>query len=197
MKHKYKKYSFTLIEVIIAIGISTLVIGASMIILFTSKVSIFRNEAAILAETNARTAMERITNELRLSRPFRVFISNNVSVLNNLDNGSAINFQIPVGSYDPALDLTATHLLRWGCAANEDHHIAYSINADNQLVRSTYSLDDGSDAVAAIIAPDIQSLNFNRTASSSPLINVGIIAEGRGSVENATFALQSSVTLRN
>lgn len=178
MKSKPKKSGFTLIELLVVVGIFTLIIGASFTLLSSGRLSANLSEAQIQAAENARIAMERITRELRLPHASKIRISNNRDfVTNEACPNSVINFQIPVGSYSNQLDLKADNSLKWGSANTEGYYLAYSVDGNNQLLRSTYTADDGSGLSSEIIAQHISSVTFSRTGASSQIINITIVSE--------------------
>lgn len=197
MKTRPKIKSFTLVELVISLGISVLIIGASLAILLTGRISVFSNEAAVQATENARNAINAISKELRLSRPTAVFLSDQIGTTPNLDDGSVANFRIPVGIYDNNLQLGSDFRLQWGSEDTPDAFIAYSVDGNNNLIRSTYLQPDGSDAVSTIVSPNIAVLSFTRDAIDSAFIEVSVEAEGISSMYRGEQALSSSIRLRN
>ena len=172
-----KKYGFTLVELLVVMGIFTLIVGVSFSFLSTGRFSAQLTEAQLEAAERGQTALSRITRELRLSAPLRVTLSDNVSRVSSLLQGSVVNFQVPVGVYDDTLNLTSMYDVRWGTETVEDSFLAYSVDADDQLIRSTYSTINGSDAVSEVIGQGISSLAFIRTSSSSDLLTVEITSQ--------------------
>ncbi len=198
MKYRLKESAFTVIELLVVMGIFSLIIGAGLTLFSTGRLSIHISEAHIQAQEYARQAMNRISKELRLSRPSLVYLSDSADWLTNDDSGSVVNFQIPVGSYDISIlpQLTSDYRIRWGSAAAEGDHLAYSTDAGLQLLRSTYTAFDGSDAATEIIAQHIASISFSRS-SGSPLIDIQIVSQVDTAHGPVTHTLRSSVKLRN
>jgi len=207
MKSKPKKSGFTLIELLVVVGIFTLIIGASFTLLSSGRLSANLSEARIQTSENARLAMEQITRELRLSHSSKGHISNAVGWATNLNNGIVINFQIPVGSYDAQLSLNLNNELQWGWGralpdaagtpTTLGYYIAYSVDGNNQLLRSTYTAADGSGLTSEIIARHISSLTFSRTSTSSQIINITIVGQRQTAQGPITQTLNSRVKLRN
>ena len=195
MKSKPKKSGFTLIEVLVVVGILTLIIGASFTLLSSGRLSANLSEAQVQTAENARIAMNRITKELRLSRSSRAHISNGVGLATNLNNGTVINFQIPVGSYAPQLQLNPDNSLQWGCAGSQGHFLAYSV-VNSQLLRRAYYAD-GSLDVSEIIANHIFSVTFSRTSAGSQIINIAIVSQRQTAQGPIIQTLNSRVKLRN
>ncbi len=189
---------FTLTELLVVVGIFTLLIGVSFTLLSTGRFSVNLTEAEIQATEHAREAMNQIGRELRLSRVGAVLLSDNVAWTTNNNSGTVVNFQIPVGSYASELDLTNEGAIRWGSEDTIGAHIAYSLNAASQLIRSTYTASNGSDTVSRIVTTNISSLTFNRTTVSSNLITMEVIGQAQTPAGRVvTQTLSSSVKLRN
>ncbi|MDD5069676.1 MAG: hypothetical protein PHV17_03010 [Candidatus Omnitrophica bacterium] len=182
-------------EFLIAMGISTLIFSASLTLMLSGRVSVFRNEELIHSQEQARAAMATITNELRLSSPFRVFIADNYSRSSPNNNGNTINFQIPMGSYNQSLNLTSSLSIKWGTNSQDGHLIAYFVD-EAQLIRSEFFQADGSDAVRSVICPHIESITFSRQHSTAETINISITANG-GNNSGEQFTLESEVRTRN
>lgn len=194
----YTGAGFSLIELLVVAGIFSLIIGVTFTLLTAGRFSVNLTEAQILAQDHARAAMDRITRELRLSQAGLVFISNNILWAQSSTLGSVVNFQIPVGSYADKLDLESDGSLKWGTEDNEGAYLAYSLNENLQLLRSTFTNTDGSDATGRIVSPHISALTFSRPTTSSNLITITIVGQtqtARGRV--VTQTLTSSLKLRN
>jgi len=197
MKNVFKKYAFTLIELLITTGIFTLIAAASYAVIFTSRLSSNIIESQFESAGSARIAMERVTQELQLSNPGKVWISTAIGIAGTqLNSGSVINFQIPVGSYQEGLNLIEGQL-RWGSEDTEAEYIAYSVDNDSQLLRSVYTSSDGSNPRSKIIARNISRISFARNSSNSNLINIEIVSLAAAGQQASTQTLRSSVRLRN
>lgn len=199
MQYRIKAGGFTLMEVLVVVGIFTLIIGVSLTLLSSSRLSTDITEAQIQVAEHARLAMDRITKELRLSHFSRVRIRNSLGFpAGEISPGSVINFQIPKGSYDAdGLDLDPNYSLQWGSATTAGHYLAYSVDGNNQLLRTAYTDSSGSNPTSQIIAQNIASVTFSRTSTISNLISITIVAERQITPATIRQTLQSNVTLRN
>ena len=200
MKYRLRKSAFTIIELIVVMGIFALIVGAGLTLFSTGRLSVSISEAHIQAQEQARQTMTRVSKELRLSSPSRFHLCDSVDWLTNNDAaGSVVNFRIPVGSYAISIlpSLTTDYRIRWGSATTEGDYLAYSTDADLQLLRSTYTTADGSDASTEIIAQHIASISFSRSSASSPLINIQIVSQVNTAHGPTTHTLRSSIKLKN
>lgn len=199
MNGKLKQSGFTLMELLVVAGIFTLVVGGTTLMLTSSRFSVGLSDAQIEAEEHARRAMEHISKELRLSRADRVRISDTLGWTTSSTSGDVANFQIPKGIYDDDLNLTADYLLQWGSEDNTGYYLAYSIDADSQLVRTIYVNSDGTNIYGTpkIMARNISSLTFSRTSAASEVIDIEISAQVDASQGTVKRTLRSSVKLRN
>jgi hypothetical protein len=197
MKLNLQKKAVTLVELMITGGISLLILGAAFGMLLFGRVSVFSNEATVKASEQARKALNKITNELRLSKPTLVLISNGLGTTPNTNDGDIVNFQIPVGIYNNELTLNADYTLQWGSDTASGQYVAYSVDVNSDLIRSTYAAADASDAISRVVVPGISSLQFTRTNFSSTVINIEIQAVGKSGSQETNADLTSSVRIRN
>lgn len=191
-RNKIQK-SFTVIEVVLAVGIFTLVVGAACTLLLTGRFSVNSNESLMQNTVQARNAFERMGRELRLSHANKVWISNNLNATNQLTSGSVVNFQVPVGSLSSELDLTADNSLRWGSLGTEGHFLAYSVDGNHRLLRTVYADANGANPQSSAIASGVSSITFSRTSTTSALVRVAITVQNGG----LPYTFRTSVKLRN
>lgn len=205
MRYGLKKSGFTVTELLVVTGIFALIIGASFTLLNTGRFSSSLTEARIHSQENAQTALQRLSRELRLSQALKLRISDDINfTAAETRPGSVVNFQVPLGSYDDQLNLSGTEL-QWGSAdpsrADElDAYLAYSVDADEQLIRTAYRDEAGTDIISQdIIAQNISGLSFSRDTASSERINIQVDAteEDTSSGKTITQTLSFSVKLRN
>lgn len=200
----------TLLEILVVAGIFTLAIGLSLTVLSSSRLSVTVNEAKVRTQENARTTMNWLSRELRLSNASFVHIYSTLNIPSpNAPlpiTGPVVYFQIPLE--DPAtrtLDLTAAGALQWG---SQDNLGAYTLGNfiyyylggpdGNQLFRATSAaLGGGVNGAGVIIAPNISSITFERDSATSELIDLEIVAEAATTVSPITQTLRSRVRLRN
>ena len=190
---------FTFIELLVVIGIFSSIFAATFVLLTTSRSSAGVNEAKVQTKEYAQIAMERMVRELRLSRIDRVCIANSIGWAptgTEPNPGSVINFQIPVGIYG-TLSLTGNNALQWGSADNVGYYLAYSIDANSNLLRNTYTAPNGFGLTSRVIAPHISTIRFSRASISSGLIHIEITARVQTSFGPITQTLSTDVRLRN
>lgn len=204
MPRKQDKRGFSLIELMVVLGIFTLIIGVGLALVSTGRLSVDVGEAKIQAEQEARLSLDKISRELRLSRASKIRISDTISFTGaETRPGAVINFQIPIGSYAEQLDLTDDHMLKWGAERAgvpdpERWVIAYSLNPDtDQLIRTTYDRDHPADAQTQVIASNITALSFDRSDISSSLITITITGSVRTAHDPIEQSLTSHIKLRN
>jgi prepilin-type N-terminal cleavage/methylation domain-containing protein len=187
---------FTLVEVLIAVGIFGSIMGAALILLNTAKNSVNISEAQLQSKEYTQMALERIVSEIRLSRPDKVCISNTIRWASEASpSGGVLNFQLPVGIYE-TLNLTDNSGLKWGSAATEGYFVAYYVS-NSRLLRGAYSETDGSDVVPQVIAPHISSVTFSRDTPSSDLIHIEITAKSEGLYGDVAQVQGADIKLRN
>jgi len=182
--------ALTLMELMVALGISTLIITTLLLFFMTTRVSLARIEALIHAEEQARIALSRIGNELRLSSPLHVDIYDNSTAS---ISGNNIRFQIPVGAYATDINLTSSQAIEWGSNAAAGNYFTYSLNGDKALIRAE---TDGFNIISSsILAQDVKALIFKRENLSSDQIIFQI--DVQDTTLNLTRTIKSSVKLRN
>jgi prepilin-type N-terminal cleavage/methylation domain-containing protein len=197
MQTKTKECGFTLIELIAVTGIIGIITAVLLNFMVTSRISFDSAQAQIQAKEYAKIAIAAIAKELRLSRPSKVRIANSLGWVTETSPGSVVNFQIPVGSFDAALNLTSNYEIRWGSNANENYYIAYLVDNNSRLRKSTYSLSTGSGAINSTIAPNISNLTVSRDSISSDLIHIQVTAQIPTHNGAINQTLTSDVKLRN
>jgi prepilin-type N-terminal cleavage/methylation domain-containing protein len=190
---------FSLLELMAVTGIFGLTMAVSAVLLITSKGYGDIHEAQLQSKESARVALERISQELRLSSSSKVSIDTAIrwSPSSVEPAGAVVNFQIPVGVYG-VLDLSASNELKWGSAVTVDHHIAYSVNGNSQLVRTTYAAAPSGGDTVDVVSSHIAGITFSRVSTSSSLIHIVITAPvncGNRILPNEV--LTSDIKLRN
>jgi type II secretory pathway pseudopilin PulG len=207
MKSKLRNPGFTLTELLIVTGIITLVIGASLVLISTGSLSVNLTDAQIQTQEQARIAMEQISRELRLSRAGLVRISGNLGwTASDTSPNDTINFQIPLGSYADQLTLNSNNEIQWGCGQADQSHLghflAYSVNGNNQLTRTSYTNSDGTGIEETkTICQNINQITFLRDKTSDEYIEIQIVTQKQISAQagasTSTQTLHSRVRLRN
>lgn len=199
MENILKKTAFTLMEVLITMGIFTLIAAASYSVLLSSNLSSSISEIQIESNASARIALERIIQELQLSQPNKVWLtSNTLGATTSSVLGNVVNFQVPVIT-NGDLSFNAGQL-KWGSQTTEGEYIAYSVKCSEgkcQLLRSIYTSSNGSNPQEKVVAQDIVSLWFKKSAEAPNLITMEITAQGKVSGKPYTHTLRSAIRLKN
>ena len=139
---------FTLMEMMVAVGLSTMV----GMVLFTSvrygNEQVDTREARMTMQDNAREGMYKMLQELRQSGPSKITVGTGY-----------IQFQIP----DPSSLVTTSYAVNWTNA----HTIKYSVGGTNntQLIRQ-----DVTSNKTAVVANNITGLTFSGSPSSAPTV---------------------------
>ena len=190
---KKNRKAVTLMELLVALGISTLIIATTLLFFLTIRLSLSRVEALIHTEEQARIAISRIANELRLANHYHMEIYDNLIVDGDNLSGDAIRFQIPVGSYDADIHLTGGLAIEWGSNTTVGNYITYSLTGDKTLIRAE---TEGSNIIrSTTLARNVKSLIFKRENLSSDKITIQIDVQD-ASID-LTRIIKSSVGLRN
>lgn len=208
-KYKMNGKGITLLELLIVAGIMVLITTAALGLLVAAKNSADQNETQIQVKEYAQRAMDKVSKELRLSRPSFVRITNSIGwsieTTGTVDGvvkskGSVVNFQMPVGIYTTDLNLDINYNLRWGCQDTVGHYLAYSLDANSNLIRTDYANVNGSGTISqTTIAPYVSSISFVRDNSSAGYITITITAGKAGPRKNQIISqtLISNVRLKN
>jgi type II secretory pathway pseudopilin PulG len=149
-----KKYirGFTLVEVLISLGILMIISSLMLVVTGTGRLSWSTAAAKLYLTSQERQASAIIQQELSLSKYVtKIFVP----------TGESVRFQIPLVKLDGSLDLTAVGDLKWGDGDTEDYYIEYVKEVDaNNLLRRV--LDASlSEVNRRVIAHGVQ--NFNVT----------------------------------
>lgn len=130
---------FTLVECMVVVAISAMISYGIYAAMYVGESHRETLQEQMNIRESARDAIYKMTQEIRLSAPGRIQISN---------NGNQIDFQIP----DPGNFVLADSSVNWNAA----HQIRYARNPDTfQIIRT-----DMTTGATAIIAHDVVGLNF-------------------------------------
>lgn len=130
-----KIYGYTLIEIIVAIGLFAVMMGLVNTILRIGQDQIRVNDTKMNLQESAREALSRMSQEIRESSPSRITVTN---------GGGALSFQIPAS-------VNNSGTITWSAP------IVYQVGgAGSQLIRT-----DTGTGLSSVVANDIQNLSFN------------------------------------
>jgi len=172
-KHK----GFTLLEIIIAVFLFSIISAAIFSVLATARNSLSAGESQVGVQQACRNGLDAMVNELRQTSALKI-----ADVPANGTNYSAITFQIPAG------DITAG--ITWSS------NIQYSLGGLNgkQLIRT----QSGSQR---ILGNNISAVSFNRSAANPNVVNISVTAQKNTfpgfTARQSTITINSQVRLRN
>ncbi len=171
------RQGLTLVEALVTVIIFSFILGICYMILISGSDSWETNSVRVELQQELRKAMDWITQDLRQA--------GSASIVNVPANGSAytsITFRKAAG--------VSGGSITWDSSTTQ-----YSLGGTGgtQLLRQVGS------QTAAVIAQNIQSLQFSRQASSSNVVNVSLQAEKatlRGKTLTGKAPIQASMSLK-
>ncbi len=172
-----KREGYTLIEMLVVLGIVSLLFGAVFGVLNIGNTSFNTGSARQTIENQARQGLDNMLREFYETSGGRVVLSGANSV---------ITFKLPVG-------VDGSGNLLWGAQGVQDYKIKYLVD-NNQLVRKL--LDPSDNLISQkVLAVDIQSLLF---ALNGSIMTVTLNAKKKviGN-DYVTQSVSSKVVFRN
>jgi len=168
---------FTLLEIIIAVFLFSIISAAIFSVLATAKNSLSAGESQISVQQACRNGLDVMIKELRQAGALTIS-----DVPANGTNYSAITFQIPTAISETGITWSS--------------NINYSLGGLNgaQLLRT----QSGSQKV---LANNISALSFNRSAANPNVVNISVTAQKNTfpgfTAMQSTITVVSNVKLRN
>lgn len=204
MKKNKAKKSFTLVEVLIATGILSLVTGAIMAVMMTGLSSWQVGEAKTQGQQDARRAMQAMTQELRLSNSGHIQIMNEYGSVIDTGTGISVRFQVPLyDKINQKIDLDTDGYKKWGAGSSLNYWICYKLDTENPSQLKRVILNTNKTEVtniSSVLANNVQSLNFiglpNNTYSPTS-VQVILVTTNISSGKSINSTLTSRVWLRN
>jgi len=190
---KKTKFSFTLAEIIIAVGIFSIFSVIIFGIITTGRMSWAHISAKLYLQQQARTSLARVTRDLLMSEPSRVFIT---------DNGQSVSFKIPCVKANGDLDYDAFGNLVWGDGSVKDNSIRYFLKADGSQKFLFRQVLNNADAVIQETKLTSYNTDFLVKVLSSGryFIEVSLTTDrysGKRLPQSISYTLSSEVVLRN
>ena len=187
------KPSFTLTELIIAVGIFSMFSAIVFGVITTGRMSWAHISAKLYLQQQARTALARINRDLLMSETSRVFIT---------DNGQKITFKIPCVKANGDLDYDAFGDLRWGDGSTEGNSIRYCLKADSGKEFLFRQILDNAGTIVRETKITFYDTDFLAKVLSSGryFIEVSLATEmysGKSLPQAISYALSSETVLRN
>jgi len=197
---------FTLIEVLIATAILSLITGAIMAVLMVGLSSWQIGEAKTQGQQDTRRAMQNMTRELRLSNAGHIEILNEYNSVISTGTGVKIRFQVPMyNKVTQQIDLDVSGNKKWGADTTQYAWVCYQLVKEDgqttgQLKRTILSSNKITEDSSTILADNVQTLNFiglpNNTYTPTS-IQVILVTTNIGNKRNINSTLKSRVWLRN
>ncbi|MCU0665554.1 MAG: prepilin-type N-terminal cleavage/methylation domain-containing protein [Candidatus Omnitrophica bacterium] len=213
MRAKNKK-GFTLLELMISVGI-TAIISAAILNIFSIGLSSWQiGEAKIESQYQARKAMQEITQDLRLSNPGHIDVLNDSNTEIQTGIGTKLRFQVP--SYDnkiihflggdvalAAIRLDNDNNIIWGADNTNGYFIQYQLvtsGTNHQLARVILN-SSFTQVSRRVLANNILAVGFKGIPSgtSNPR-SVEISITGSNTINtgrSVSFKLTSLINARN
>ncbi|MBP7217131.1 MAG: prepilin-type N-terminal cleavage/methylation domain-containing protein [Candidatus Omnitrophica bacterium] len=152
-----KTRGFTIIELVISSAILLMLIIAALATIDVSRTSLFIGDASVELRQEIIKAFTRMEKELKETRPAQISLTAGMS-------GSTLAFRVPTDK-----DLDGTILDSQGSIEWSDS-IVYALNEAHQLTRTAAGKTH-------VLANNIRSVQFNRPAATSNLLEIDIVAE--------------------
>jgi prepilin-type N-terminal cleavage/methylation domain-containing protein len=148
-----KSLGFTLIEMMITVGISSMIAYAMFAVMRSGQEQSNTSQMRMTIYDSAREGLYKMIQELRLTAPDRVDITN---------NGGRIQFDVP----NPASPINADYTINWDGATQ----VTYTLGGANntQILRTT------TNGQSTVIANDVTAINFTGNAAEPSLVTVTI-----------------------
>ncbi len=137
------------VELMVSVAASTLVIGSIFAAMRIQSVQMDTSNLKMTIETDAREGLYRMAQELRLSSPTRITISN---------NNQTISFQVP----NPSSPVSTNYGINWTGA----HTIQYTVTGGN-LVRTNTTTGTSNN-----LANDVTSVTFTGNTNSPTVVTM-------------------------
>ncbi len=147
MKKIMDQKGMSLMELMIAISVSTVIALTLFIAMRTAQVQMSTSDVSMAIETSGREGLYRMLQEIRESAPSRISITN---------SGATITFNVP----NPSSPVTAGYAVNW-----PGYSIQYTRGGTggNQLIRTNSTTN-----ATSVIANDVTALSFTGSPSGSP-----------------------------
>lgn len=163
---KNTQRGFTLVEVMIAAAISTVIIFGAFGILQVSNTQLDGMHVKMSLEENSREALFKMAQEIRQTSNNKIVDNFGAEDASHVESTNTITFIVPVPSP------TAESLVDVNFDPKWANSIQYSLDEDtHQIVRTSTDLTTFA-TQQAILANDVTSLTFSRKTSTPELITI-------------------------
>jgi len=144
----------TLIEILVATVISTILIFAVFQVMEVGRSSWFRADVVVELRQEIIKTFMRMESELKETRPAQISLGSGTS-------GSSLTFKIPQDNNGDGTILDASGNIEWS------GNITYALNGANQITRTASGL-------TSILANNVVSLQFTRPTSPVNILQIDI-----------------------
>ena len=159
------KCGFTLVEIIIATAISTIILFGTFAILQASSNQLNTIHAKMTLQEGPREALFKMAQEIRQTAHYEITDFGSGNIL----SGNEINFRVPVPDPDESTLVDSSYAPLWAA------DISYSLDTStNQILRT--STEDGV-VKQAVLANNVTALIFSRPTAISGLVTIQISAQ--------------------
>lgn len=174
------RQGFSLVEALVSVFIFSLLFAALFMVLYGGQASWYTADTQTEVNQKARRPVLTMVKELRQTRSSEI-----IDVPADGNNYNTITFKIPEDVDGDGDVIDALGRIEWS------GNINYSLNADNQIIRTTPS-------GPLVLADNISSLQFMRPVGSSDVIQISVTAQ-KNTVwgRNLESTISSSFKMRN
>lgn len=184
---------FTLLEVLMVVGLFSLILGLVLGVFLTGQLAWGRGQTQIGLQQQVRWGMEAMVRELNLSSQSRLRIINP----NRLTFQGPLNAANPGGDSRSRIDIDNHGNLVWGADATPNNWIEYIV-VNNELRRRVVPAVGAAFISETTLARHIQSVTFlPDQASDSPTSPDGIEIILTGANNNSTCTLITMIFCKN
>ena len=184
---------FTLVEVLVVVGLFSLILGSILGVFLTGNMAWNVGQANIGLQQQTRYGLYAMVRELSLSQ------QNNVRII----NPNTLRLQVPLNAANPGgdgrsrIDIRSGRLI-WGADANQGDWIEYRVE-NNELKRKVFNQSAGGlQQAETTLARDIQTVIFRADQiSTDPSWPQGVeitLTTARG---NSSCSLNTMVFFKN
>ena len=182
---KTPEQGFTLIEVVIAAALSTVVIFGVFTILLVSNKQLDVINAKMSLQEGPREALFKMAQEIRQTGWHQI---NALSApdASNIESSSTITFNVPAN--DANALVAGDYSPQWAFS------ISYSLNATTHQILRTATNTATGQSRQAILANEVSALTFSRNDNAMGLITIAITAQRLLQIGSQVRTIQTSIT---
>ena len=168
---KRAQKGFTLIEIMIAVAISSIILFGVFGILQVSNKQLGIIHAKMSLEESSREALFKMAQEIRQTSNNKITNNFGTPDANNVQQTNTLTFIVPVPAPNAASLVDVNFDPKWA------DNIRYSLNgATNQILRTSTDLVTNA-TKQAILANGITALTFSRKTATPELITITVSAQ--------------------